>query len=617
MTKLFLLALACLPLQASFTTVQSPSGSVNCTGSTALVCASNSLSATTAGHIGLGLLWFNGAATTINGACTDNGTGGGSVWKTAGSVSSSVGGTNTLYVISTTSLASGVTLVSCPISITGNGRQFQFVELSSSIGNVVVDVFGSSFGTPGADTFTAVPLTLTGANDAILVGTSNTGPIASSISSPYALYSGAQRNSGLAINTSSGSAPTWTFPSSVANYNAIAIAVSEPPTCGALNQSTCPSTATNALTGGIISGTAGKYTVTLNNGNPLVFSLAPTGVRATYISNMGGGFAGTLYWADGSNPTGTIVGFRGEGWGVSTSSNIGCRSNGSTDTECPVEQVQLTGYSVLVPLTLDGPTSNNPVQLQNAQQAIWWAAANMTPTSGSYPGQPNNLMVYGSSSGSWTAFMLQLARGSATNPPWFCASPYSCAGTPNWSYAVSKWAFISTPSYVAALSPISTSLYHSVTGDAQNVEYLLGGTCSSSPSQANCAGLDLSGTASPGYFLSAIGSAPTLFEIGDCTANGQTGYIAAFYNPGVCGDGTVPTAQQEVPLLNAWSAQLTGIPSSLTMHAWATNHQSNYPQGFTVNSPYLPVLLDVMNFFTGAPVTGSSSSGGVGMAGGQ
>ena len=213
--KYFLLLISllffALPARATWALVQHPS-TTGCNGTTCAV----TVTSTGAGH----LLVF--AALIGNTTSTLSSVSGDGTWTVCGASCRSVSSVTTTemgYILSATG---GATTITGTLSATSPWSA-AVLEYSYTSGPISVDAQGHREQTTGTTSCAGVTLTLTGTNDVIVQIANPSGSI-SAVTSPYTSPADFPGGNGVAgsINTTSGTAPTWTQTSSTDALSAIA-----------------------------------------------------------------------------------------------------------------------------------------------------------------------------------------------------------------------------------------------------------------------------------------------------------------------------------------------------------------------------------------------------------
>jgi len=203
-----------VPAWASWTLVQHPNNAA-CSGTSCSV----TVSATGSGHLITVIVQPNTATNT-----TISSVSGGGTYTHCTNCAASNGAGGAIDASYTLSSTSGATSISATLSQSGGASwTMEVFEYSFTNGPISLDASGNRVQTTNVANPAGVALTLTGTNDVIVQGGWYTTPF-TAISSPYsspADFPGGNGAAG-AINTSSGTAPTWTATSGQGPFMAIA-----------------------------------------------------------------------------------------------------------------------------------------------------------------------------------------------------------------------------------------------------------------------------------------------------------------------------------------------------------------------------------------------------------
>jgi hypothetical protein len=298
----------------------------------------------------------------------------------------------------------------------------------------------------------------------------------------------------------------------------------------------------------------------------------------------------------GTTTAPVIINWPGCGWGA-----FDCtRFWGSTQTEASIEMVQYTGRPVIYMQYPLAPSNRFVAMFEAAQCSKWYLAISLGTSS--LPGNPYDQRHWASSSGAHLDLMSVLVPDGDIG--------MSCATSTTTAYKITAMALTSTPMYVASYNAANLSLY-SQSGNQAIVNALFNCT-----NLSTCQTYDAANTASPGFWLAGwatqMAGISMRFEIGG-NSTGTIGYDAALCptpdNPTTC-DGTVVTPINEIPVLGT-------INQGYLMWNGPGKHVSTLGAGFgdqvetcAQNSAQPCVAVDALNFLTGVPTTGQSSSSG-------
>jgi hypothetical protein len=201
-------------------TVPSTTGTSSIVQTASTFCTSSPCAVTTA-TTGTGNLLYVGMSTSNSGITISSISGGGT-WVHPGSCSASEptgggGSSDVAYMLSSTS---GTTTVSVTLSGAPGAVVITFAEVAYG-GSMALDVCGTRVQPTAATSVAGVALTLTGTND-IMFQVVNPAGSCSSVSGSYTAWFNAGAGSAYLLNTTSGTAPTWTCTSGTAALSAIA-----------------------------------------------------------------------------------------------------------------------------------------------------------------------------------------------------------------------------------------------------------------------------------------------------------------------------------------------------------------------------------------------------------
>lgn len=211
LTAIFSLCMAPQSAHATWSLVQHPRGACNVSSPCSLT-----VTATGTGHLGILIfLQAQGAAPTLS--SVSDGT---STWTVNGTCSVTNGGIGGVFGAYSVNLASGITSISATLSAgTAFNGEVEFLEYSTTGGPPIFDTCAGTVNGSSATPAGQV-LTLSGTNDVIVQVIQSAGPQnATAVTGTYTNpadfpFSGpAAAGYGIAgsINTSSGTAPTWTL----------------------------------------------------------------------------------------------------------------------------------------------------------------------------------------------------------------------------------------------------------------------------------------------------------------------------------------------------------------------------------------------------------------------
>jgi hypothetical protein len=210
-----LLLFALHPLGATWALVHSASNASCSAGTTCTV----TVTSTGAGNLLVGTVLVGNTGLTISSVS------GGGTWTHCGTCqmfNATAGGTDASYTLSSTS---GATSIVFTLSASNSGGAWvaAVLEYSYTAGPISFDAASTRNQSTASASQAGVALTLTGSND-VIVQTATEQSSASAISAPYtqpALFPSGDGVAG-AINTASGTAPTWTATSGQAGLMGIA-----------------------------------------------------------------------------------------------------------------------------------------------------------------------------------------------------------------------------------------------------------------------------------------------------------------------------------------------------------------------------------------------------------
>lgn len=220
--KLLILLICICKLQATIALVQHPLGhTTGCSGTT---CAAT-VTSTGSGHLGVFMMLpLNSIAGSTLTSIADNA---GSTYVVPGTCHAGVSvNPYPMWCGYTLSTVSGATTVTATYSVAPSDMYWTYIEYSGNT-PFTFDVLGTVDARASCTSCAGVTLTLNGTRDVIVQGSQSNVTGATAISAPYT--SPDDHGSGFAgsINTSSGTAPTWTMSGTTTDLELIGIAFTE------------------------------------------------------------------------------------------------------------------------------------------------------------------------------------------------------------------------------------------------------------------------------------------------------------------------------------------------------------------------------------------------------